>query len=227
MKAESLQHKTVWNNIHTSDYSVWQFEKISWREVRDTVSGIWPEENFWREWQQAGCTICCFSSAMVSTANCQWMCKKRISDSVKIDYGRTLARRNYFKSVPQRVPLMTAENKRKREASCIVHQNYNFDNVIFTDESRFQLYRCTRKRWAKFGHCQKMVPKFSPAVTVWGGISKLGLTPLVSVSRNISAIKYCKFWGEGLLLSNIVTNDLPYVLQQDNARPHTATYTRG
>lgn len=24
---------------------------------------------------------------------------------------------------------------------------------------------------------------------------------------------------------NIVTNDLPYVLQQDNARPHTATYT--
>lgn len=24
---------------------------------------------------------------------------------------------------------------------------------------------------------------------------------------------------------NIVTNDLPYVLQQDNARPHNATYT--
>lgn len=35
-----------------------------------------------------------------------------------------------------------------------------------------------------------------------------------------------KFLGEGLLLSNIVTNELPYVLQQDNARPHTATYTR-
>lgn len=71
-----------------------------------------------------------------------------------------------------------------------------------------------------------MVPRFSPAVTVWGGISKLGLTPLVSVNGNISAIKYCEILGEGLLLSNILTNDLPYVLQQDNARPHTAAYTR-
>lgn len=121
--------------------------------------------------------------------------------------GRTLARSNYFKSVLQKVPLMTAEHMRKREAWCIAHQIYNFHNVIFTDESRFQFYRCTRKRWAKFGHCQKMVPKFSPAVTVWGGISKLGITPLVSVNGNISAIKYCEILGEGLLLSNIVTND--------------------
>jgi hypothetical protein len=71
-----------------------------------------------------------------------------------------------------------------------------------------------------------MVPKFSPAVTVWGGISNLGLTPLVSVSGNISAIKYREILEEGLLLSNIVTNNLPYVLQLDNDRPHTATYTR-
>lgn len=108
--------------------------------------------------------------------------------------GRTLARSNYFKSVPQKVPLMTTEHKRKRKAWCKAHQNYNYDNVIFTDKSRFQFYRCTQKRWAKFGHCQKMVPKFSPAVTVLGGISKFGLTPLVSVNENISAIKY-KFRG--------------------------------
>lgn len=55
--------------------------------------------------------------------------------------GRTLARSNYFKSVPQKVPLMTTEHKRKREAWCNAHQIYNFDNVIFTDESRFQFYR--------------------------------------------------------------------------------------
>lgn len=116
---------------------------------------------------------------------------------------------------------MIAEHKRKREAWCIVHQNYNFDNVIFTNESRFQFYRYTRKRWTKFGHCQKMVPKFSPTVTVWVGISKLGLTQLVSVNGNISAIKSCEILGEGLLLSNIMTNDLPYVLQQDNTGEFT------
>jgi hypothetical protein len=53
----------------------------------------------------------------------------------------------------------------------------------------------------------------------------LGLTPLVSVRGNISMIKYCEILEEGLLSSNIVTNDLPYVLQQDNARLYTATYT--
>ncbi len=47
-----------------------------------------------------------------------------------------------------------------------------------------------------------------------------------SLNGNISAIKYCEILGEGLLLSNIVTNDLKYVLQQDNDRPHTAAYTR-
>lgn len=39
---------------------------------------------------------------------------------------------------------------------------------------------------------KKMVPKFSPAVTVWDEISKLGLTPLVCVSKNISTIKNCE-----------------------------------
>lgn len=51
--------------------------------------------------------------------------------------GRTLARSNYFKSVPQKVPLMTAEHMRKREAWCIAHQIYNFDNVILRTKIDF------------------------------------------------------------------------------------------
>lgn len=47
--------------------------------------------------------------------------------------------------------------------------------------------------------------------------SEFGLSSLVSMSGIISAIKYCEMLKEGLLLSYIVTNDLPYVLQQDNA----------
>lgn len=84
-----------------------------------------------------------------------------------------------------------------------------------------QVYRCTLKRWATFGHCQNIVPKFSAAVKVWNGISKLGLTPFISVSGNISTIKYCEIVGEGLMLCNILIN----VLQQDNARLRTATHT--
>ena len=55
---------------------------------------------------------------------------------------------------------MTAEKKRKREAWCIALQKYNFDNVIFTDESRFQFYTDVKggqnldivKKWCRSSH---------------------------------------------------------------------------
>ena len=80
--------------------------------------------------------------------------------------------------------------QRKRQDRCIAHSDYNFDNVIFTDVSRLQLYRCTRNMWAKYGQCQKMVPHFFIG-TVREGISKLGLSPLVLVNGGISSVKYC------------------------------------
>jgi transposase len=91
--------------------------------------------------------------------------------------GRTLARGNYFKSVPQKVPLMTEEHMRKMEAWCIAHQNDNFDNVIFTDESRFQFFRCTRKRWAKFGHCQKNGAEVLTSCYGMGWHKQVGINP--------------------------------------------------
>lgn len=54
----------------------------------------------------------------------------------------------------------------------------------------------------------------------------MGITPLVSVNENISAINYCEILGEGLLLSNILTNDLLYVLHSEDARTRIAAYTR-
>lgn len=48
-----------------------------------------------------------------------------------------------------------------------------------------------------------MVPMLSPAITVLGGISKLALTSLVTVSENIFAKNYGQFVREGLKLSSI------------------------
>ena len=72
-----------------------------------------------------------------------------------------------------------------------------------------------------------MTPKFSPEVTVRGGIRKLGLSPLVLVNGNISSVKYCDILQKGLLKSAIMTNNICCLLKQDNARPHTrpAAYT--
>ena len=66
-------------------------------------------------------------------------CAKRGSSHVsKWIIGRTLARGEYFKCVPQKIPPLIDEHKRKREEWCIAHRDYNFDNVVFTYESRFQ-----------------------------------------------------------------------------------------
>lgn len=44
--------------------------------------------------------------------------------------------------------------------------DYNFDNVIRTDVSRFKLTELPEKGWVKFSHRQKMVSRFLSAVTV-------------------------------------------------------------
>lgn len=43
-----------------------------------------------------------------------------------------------------------------------------------------------------------MVPKVPPVVTVWDGISKLGLTFVVFVNVSIFTIKYCEIWRRGV-----------------------------
>lgn len=176
----------------------------------------------------------CLTSTIVGDSHI-WLCEIQIgeearrrgsSQASKWTVNRTLARSNYFKAVPVKIPMMTDTHMRNRVAWCNRYMDFNFDNVIFSDESRFQFYRVTRKRWAKNGKCSKMVPKFSPAVTVWGGISKMGVTPLIFVKGNINSIKYCEILEEGLLQSDIVESDLPFKFQQNNARPHTSTDTR-
>ena len=138
----------------------------------------------------------------------------------------TLHEIGYWKSVPRKVSLMIDVHKANRLAWCNTHIDHDFDNVIFTDESVFQFYRTCTKRWSRDGKCERMVPKFSPRLTVWGGISKVGVTPLIFVKGNINSEKYCQILQEGLVESVIGQSGIPYMLQQDNARPHTSAYTK-
>ena len=66
-----------------------------------------------------------------------------------------------------------------------------------------------------------MVPKFSPAVTLRGGRSKLGLTPLVLVKCEYF---FCEILENCLLNSAIITNDITYFLQHANAQKHLSPY---
>ena len=85
-------------------------------------------------------------------------------------------------------------NKEKRLAWCKQHINEKecFQDVIFTDESTFQLESHQRKcfwkkktpRRLKYRH------KHPPKIHVWGGISKRGATHLVMFERIMNATRY-------------------------------------
>ena len=87
------------------------------------------------------------------------------------------------------------------------NRDYNFDIVIFTDSSSFTDVH--EKRCSKYGHCQKMVPNFSPAVIVWGGYGKLGLSPLGLVNGNISSVKNCDINTGRIVKLESTTNGPP------------------
>lgn len=136
---------------------------------------------------------------------------------------RTLIHSNYFKSVLQKVPLMNAEHMQKREAWCIVHRNSNFDNCDFYERKLISVLDL-QMYLKKVGKIWTLSRNGAELLTRWYGVGwneQVGLNSTCIWAQKYTHNQLLRNFGEGLLLFNIVTNDLPYVLQQDNARPHT------
>ena len=84
-------------------------------------------------------------------------------------------------------------NKEKRLAWCkqCLDENECFENVIFTDESTFQLESYRRKCFQKKTPRKlKYKHKHPPKIHVWGGISKQGATHLVMFGGIMTATRY-------------------------------------
>ena len=129
------------------------------------------------------------------------------------------------KQVPLKRPYLTAAMKRKRLKWCLDHRNFNWSNVVFSDESKFQLYRITQKQWGK-KRISIPVPKHSPSTMVWGAISARGKSILAIVNGSIDANKYRDILDEYLLETMNQLYPDGWVYQQDNATPHTAKLTK-
>ena len=81
---------------------------------------------------------------------------------------------------PSTVPKLTENNKQLRVDHCIIVNQSNIDNWIFTDESSIQLFRKKRKTWIRRGRRQRLTQSnnFRESVMILGGVSKLGKTTL-------------------------------------------------
>ncbi|CAF3968764.1 unnamed protein product, partial [Rotaria sp. Silwood1] len=67
--------------------------------------------------------------------------------------------------------MLTVDKKNRRIQWTKDHKDDDFIQTIFTDESSFQLFRNTVRRWTKnHNNALKLVPKNRQKVHVWGAI---------------------------------------------------------
>ena len=127
--------------------------------------------------------------------------------------------------------VLTPRHMRERLAWCRHRRRWRrnqWGNILFTDESRFNLDSCDRRRrvW------RRRDERYAPAtiaehdrfgggsILVWAGISYNHKTDLVIVDGNMTAAKY-----RDEILTPIVeplVNRTGLTFQDDNARPHRA-----
>jgi transposase len=142
--------------------------------------------------------------------------------------SRTVRRRlveaggKYSQEIPK--PLLSEKHRIKRLQWARKHQNFNWDHVIFTDESSFQLFQSNRKVW-QFIKKRKVfrTVKHPPKVHVWGCFSSQGFGKLICFQQNLNAHFMCSIYERGLLASAYEffdEEDIEWILQEDNDPKH-------
>lgn len=106
-------------------------------------------------------------------------------------------------------------------------------SVLFTDESRFCQYRNDGRQlvWRRPGErymacCIRQHDRWGGVgVMVWAGVSENFKTPLVIIDGNLTARRYIDQVLEATFRPFLNQHPEIQILQQDNARPHTARIT--
>ena len=91
--------------------------------------------------------------------------------------------------VPKKIPKLTPEHKEDRVKWCQDLNNTRWTQWVFSDESRFELFRLKRGRWSK-KRPEIGAPKFGPSLMVWGAISNRGKSILVVIHGTANSEKY-------------------------------------
>ena len=136
---------------------------------------------------------------------------------------------------PYQGNVLTRRHRQARMLWANQHQAWTLRNhwrhVWISDESRFLLQRhdgrrrVYRRRGERYAApcVDEAPPHGGGGVTVWGAISNTGRSQLVQVQGNLTAAQYIQDILQPHVLSLMGTPGA--VLQQDNAKPHTARIT--
>lgn len=140
-----------------------------------------------------------------------------------------------FNFLPPIHTFATTEIQRKARIDfCKYHINNqtNWDNVLFTDESSFELDSSGRWIWRRRGESSPDIfhatNKYNKKVMIFGGISKKFRTPLIALDGSIFAESYIDecIDDSGLIPGmNEAYGPFQWTLMQDGATSHTAQVT--
>lgn len=130
--------------------------------------------------------------------------------------------------------LRHRQNRQRWARQVYRWQVRNWRRVLFSDESRFTLYksdgreRVYRRRGERLARpCIREVHPFGGGgVMVWGGICGDQKTRLVVVQGNLNARGYIGQILQPVVVPFLQNQPRGVLLQHDNARPHTARETR-
>jgi transposase len=151
----------------------------------------------------------------------------------QITLKRHLHKNNIYGRVGVKKPFVNAANKIKRLAWAKKKNNWidEWANVIWSDESRFEVFKGDGKRYVWRTPQEKydpkcLIPTFKSgqeSVMVWGCFMKNKLGPLVRLEGRITAKIYIEMLDEYLLpFINNLENKNDHIFQEDNAPIHTA-----
>ena len=131
------------------------------------------------------------------------------------------------------LPILSEDTQKQRRKYCKRHQGDKFNNVVFSDESNFQLAANKQVLWYRRGidevpHLK--APEKNLKIMIWGGISRKGQTPLhiyrLDLKERANKETYVECLRENLLEcmdEHYGYNGWKFI--QDNAKPHAAHFT--
>jgi transposase len=139
---------------------------------------------------------------------------------------RHLSELGYKSSQPRYVPLLTNAHIDARMSWCREHTPFDWNAVLFSDETSIQTFSNAGREWHKIG-CRPIKAKTAHPLKVmfWAAISLDTRTPLIEISGHIDSNKYMGLIGKELLPWIHKNKYHRRIFQQDNAPAHTSRAT--
>jgi transposase len=132
----------------------------------------------------------------------------------------------YRCTIPKTIPFLTI-HKQNRVEWAIRHQDQNWKQVIFSDETTFQMFQNTQKVFYKIGTQppQKPMVKHSYKVHAWGAFSAKGSIGFLLFTGIMDGAFYREILNENLFDNAYTVMERRWIFQQDNDPKHRAKET--